>query len=243
MTQPFSQHKHANQLILANPEIFPEIKADYFEADYWHERSKVTGTAGGRGVATFFNHNHHQLVLKRYLRGGLFGKLVKQSYLTFNAENNRAYKEFELLYWMKAQGLPCPTPAAAMITLLGPITRASLITEKVANAKDLVVLLQQSALDDKVWFKVGQMIKRFHHAGIYHSDLNAHNILLDDKGELWLIDFDKCERREKAGLWQGRNLARLLRSLEKESNRLSNFHWSKNNWINLTMGYSEPVKS
>ncbi len=62
--------------------------------------------------------------------------------------------------------------------------------------------------------RVGGAIARFHAAGAYHADLNAHNVLLTD-AEVWLVDFDRGELREPARLWQQANLARLQRSLHK----------------------------
>ena len=59
------------------------------------------------------------------------------------------------------------------------------------------------------------MIARFHRAGLDHADLNAHNILFDDAGRGWLIDFDRGVLRIPATRWRERNLKRLLRSLLK----------------------------
>lgn len=60
----------------------------------------------------------------------------------------------------------------------------------------------------------GAMIRRFHRAGLDHVDLNARNILIDNRGGPWLIDLDRCRLRSP-GRWQRSNLARLERSLEK----------------------------
>ena len=80
------------------------------------------------------------------------------------------------------------------------------------------------------------MIRRFHAAGIDHTDLNIHNILLDDAGQSWLIDFDKCSRRA-AGDWQQANLARLQRSLRKEKGKQPSLHWDESHWAMLLSGY------
>ena len=58
------------------------------------------------------------------------------------------------------------------------------------------------------------MIRRFHNEGLDHVDLNARNILIDDRDMPWLIDLDRCRLRDP-GRWQTGNLARLERSLEK----------------------------
>ena len=55
---------------------------------------------------------------------------------------------------------------------------------------------------------------RFHRAGVWHADLNAHNILVAES-QLYLIDFDRGERRPPDETWRIANLQRLRRSLVK----------------------------
>ena len=64
------------------------------------------------------------------------------------------------------------------------------------------------------WAAIGRCIRRFHDYGLCHADLNAHNILLRGDREVFLIDFDRCARRQP-GMWRDANLARLRRSLDK----------------------------
>ena len=54
----------------------------------------------------------------------------------------------------------------------------------------------------------------------------------------WLIDFDRGEQRAVSSAWQQANIARLLRSFEKEKNNLPVFHWTKEDWNILLEGYS-----
>ena len=84
---------------------------------------------------------------------------------------------------------------------------------------------------------IGSTIKRFHQQGIYHHDLNAHNILLDDQQKIWLIDFDQGEKREVKQQWQESNLARVQRSCRKEFVKIANFQWNEENWLALLNGY------
>jgi len=52
------------------------------------------------------------------------------------------------------------------------------------------------------------------HGVYYTADLNAHNILVTP-GQLYVIDFDRCELRQPAEAWRLSNLQRLRRSLVK----------------------------
>jgi len=85
------------------------------------------------------------------------------------------------------------------------------------------------------------VIRQFHDAGVYHDDLNAHNILLAED-MIYLIDFDKGDIRQGKS-WKKKNLARLLRSLHKEQGKASQvqktFAFSNQNWEQLLKGYED----
>ena len=61
---------------------------------------------------------------------------------------------------------------------------------------------------------VAKRVARFHREGVWHADLNAHNILIAPDG-LYLIDFDRGRLRTLAEGWRLANLQRLRRSLIK----------------------------
>src|SRR6056297_607672 len=75
-----------------------------------------------------------------------------------------------------------------------------------------------------------------HDAGVCHADLNAHNIQLGGQGAVWLLDFDRGRLR-RPGAWQRRNLARLLRSLEKLRANVPGFRYGAGDWRELVAGY------
>jgi 3-deoxy-D-manno-octulosonic acid kinase len=77
------------------------------------------------------------------------------------------------------------------------------------------VRLNEQGLPMRDWAEIGRVIRRFHNAGVWHADLNAHNVLLDANGAVTLIDFDRARFRPPAKRWREVNLARLLRSLNK----------------------------
>ncbi len=103
----------------------------------------------------------------------------------------------------------------------------------------MVAKLSTSTISNELWQKIGATIKQFHQHGIYHHDLNAHNILIDQDNKVWLIDFDQGEQRKVADKWQQANMARLRRSFNKEQQRLENFQWQENHWITLMQGYEK----
>lgn len=208
-----------------------------FNPTFWQTQNKIIGHSHGRNQAWFIQHQDQTMLLRHYYRGGLIGKLLNDQFLTQPAANSRAFQEFKLLSWMRAQGLAVPRPCAARYESKGIIYRADILVEVIPNSQDLFQTLCQQALEPQIWQQIGQMIARFHQQGIYHSDLNCHNILLDQQNQAWLIDFDKCERR-LAGNWTHANLTRLKRSLEKEKKQHKPFYYHTQDWQALKLGYT-----
>lgn len=213
------------------------LSSELFEPSFWHARNAITGTATGRGITWFVRDGERELVLRHYRRGGLFGRLIKDLYAGLDPANSRAMRELALLAAMRKEDLPVPVPIGARLHRIGPLYRADLLIGRIPAARDLLAVLQSAPLTASQWQQIGAMIGRFHTAGIDHTDLNIHNILLDSDGQSWLIDFDKCDRRP-AGPWQQANLARLQRSFEKEKRLHPDLCWTGAEWQALLNGYS-----
>lgn len=222
----------------------------HFSAQFWQQAGEQSGCAGGRNLAYFIQTNNQlsslPMVLRHYYRGGLVGKVNRDWFLRGNTPRNVA--EYELLAWMHEQGLPVPRPIALCVTpKLGLWYQADILLERLPCDGDMFTLLKQAPLSDAMWQQIGRTIAQLHQHGVYHSDLNCHNILLvvaapstaevQPANKVWLIDFDKCERREP-GEWTAQNLARLQRSLEKEKGIHERFYFSPQNWQLLMQGYA-----
>jgi 3-deoxy-D-manno-octulosonic acid kinase len=220
-----------------DPAHLSTLSMDVFQPAYWQQRNAVTGTATGRGTTWFVRDGERDLVLRHYRRGGLLGKLIKDTYLGWRAEQSRAMQEFALLHRMHRDSLPVPVPVAAHRVRRGAGYGADILIERIPGARSLMDLLLQSPLAETGWHAIGATIRRFHDAGIDHTDLNIHNILLDDSGKVWVIDFDKCAVRGD-GKWKQGNLARLRRSLEKEAGRHGRAISTEADWGGLMAGYS-----
>ena len=227
----------AGQVILYDPRILPQITPRIFDVQWLRRHGHLTGSAPGRGQAQFLRFMGHDLVLRPYRRGGMMGRFNTEFYLRLGAGRSRAFREFRLLDWMQSQGLSVPRPVAARYATLGPLYRADLMTERIAGARPLADLLHDATLPGAIWGQIGQCIGQMHALGVDHTDLNCRNILLDGQHKVWLIDFDKCRRR-KIGVWKEGNLARLRRSLDKETTARPNLHFSDADWSALMAGYS-----
>lgn len=200
-------------VILFDAARLPQAEADWFEPAYWGEQASPVAS-GGRGSAWFVRTPTGDAVLRHYRRGGRVAAMLGDRYLWRGEDASRAFREFRLLAALKAKGLPVPRPLGARLRRKGPWYRADLLVERIDGARSLAEAMQES-LPAQPWERIGAVLARFHRCGAFHADLNAHNLLLDRAGAVWLIDFDRGEHRRPATGWAMQNLARLSRSLRK----------------------------
>jgi len=210
---------------------------DFLNSDYWQANNNVVGTAQGRGTTWFIQLKEKHWVLRHYYRGGMIGKFNKDAYLYSSINKTRAAQEFELLKQLRDLHLPAPKPIAYRVIRSGLFYKADLLTERVCNAQDLIALLNKQPVSAALWYKIGQVIKKFHHHNVYHHDLNIHNILIDEQENVWIIDFDQGEIRTNSSSWKQENMSRLLRSFNKEKTKCATLHWQENEWDLLIEGY------
>ncbi len=219
------------------------VQQAWFQAEHWQNSGAVTGESKGR-YTTYFVRTEDidkqplDMVLRHYYRGGLISKLSKRSFIYTGLHKARAYQELLMLSQMRELNLPVPRPIAAQVIKSKPwLCQNDILIERIDQAQDLFQFLTDQELPDVLWQQVGKTIKKFHHHGVFHSDLNIHNILMDKSQKIWLIDFDRCLFREQAPSWQQANLDRLQRSLNKEKTLNPNFHFNESNWQQLLAGY------
>ena len=193
-------------------------------------------TGSGRGQAQRMILDGQDVVLRHYRRGGLIARFNPDRYRLAAARDSRGMREFALLRWMSASDLPVPAPVAARQVIQGRQYTADIIVSMIPETQNLVQRLVTAPLSAEQWQAVGRAIRLLHDAQVFHSDLNAHNILLSDNGKAWIVDFDKCDIRPD-GEWKSGNLKRLERSLRKEAGRLAVFHWQPEDLSPLLAGY------
>lgn len=194
-----------------------KVNEHVFTPTYWRAREALSEPLGGRGAAWRINTGDIDWVLRLYRRGGLPGKLILDWYFYTGLERTRAWREWRLLATLHERGLPVPRPVAARVLHNGLGYRAAIITATVPG-HSLAHRLNHGDMTDAMWRATGRCIRRFHDAGVWHADLNAHNILIHAAGDepvVHLIDFDRGRLRTPERTWRDANLARLERSLAK----------------------------
>jgi 3-deoxy-D-manno-octulosonic acid kinase len=134
-----------------------------------------------------------------------------------------------------------PKPLAAKISKNGLIYRGDLITQAISNAESLLEILKTRPLTITEITHIGQTIADFHRQGVFHADLNINNIMLDNNGKVYIIDFDRG-RLVSPSHWSLKgNIQRLHRSFIKEKGRNGNFFWDVKQWNQLGRVYQDEL--
>lgn len=235
--------EEADGAILFDAMVSPQVDAHWFAPGYWRERGALRTQEGGRGGVSLIATPAGECVLRHYRRGGLVARLLGDRYLWHGADRTRPFTEFRLLAEISRRNLPGPAVVAARYVRQGLFYRADLITRRIADARTLAECLAAGQLDATLADAVGVLVARFHHEGIWHADLNAHNVLVTAEG-LYLIDFDRGELRPAAASWRQANLQRLRRSLLKlGAAKQGEARFDAELWEPLMRGYGRTLKA
>jgi 3-deoxy-D-manno-octulosonic acid kinase len=232
-----ARHGTATGAILYDPSRLNQPSDLEFDPGALAAAGRVAGSAPGRGTTWFVsapNAAGETWVLRHYRRGG-WAAIAGDWYLWAGEARTRAFCELSLLARLHERGLPVPRPVAARVRRSGPAYRADLLTVAIPGAVSLAARSAQS-IPKELMAAVGACIRRFHDAGVWHADLNAHNVLIDRAGTIHLVDFDRARLRPP-GAWAARNLARLHRSLTKIS-QARNATLDTELWATLLSGYA-----
>lgn len=230
-----------NHWIITINNDFHGIEEQWFTQDYWMNQGRLLGANSGRGSTWVIKSEWGKWVLRHYFRGGMYAKISRDSYFWTGLKNTRVYQEFKLLNEIQQLNLPSPKPIAALITKKGLFYHNDLIMSYIKHDQTFAAFIKNEHQPISTWQDIGQTIAQYHIHGIYHSDLNANNILLnsnDTEHKVHIIDFDKGSIKPIKYSWRQDNLNRLQRSIEKISQK-SCTQELKTEWDNLLTAYLE----
>ena len=236
--------KTRNGAILYDTAILNQISERAFAANGWPVVEPVKGAlrSAGRGNTLIVGDGEHEFVLRHYIRGGLPGRLVRDSYLWLGERQTRSFAEWHLLAKLHSLGLPVPRPAAARYCRSGPVYTADLLTMRLPDIRSLADRIVQRPGNEEFWRNLGSELHRFHQAGVFHADLNAYNLQIGPDDSMHLLDFDRGKILVP-GLWRQKNIARLHRSLRKIKKEDRRIHYSGANWNQFLEGYFNASRS
>ncbi len=226
-------------VILYDASLAGQPREAWFDPLHWDGTRVATDRSGGRGATLFVHHDGQDWVLKHYHRGGAVARVIDDGFCWLGGQRTRAFTEWYLLAHMHAAGLPVPRPVAARYLRRGLVYRCDLLTVRVPGVTSLSTRLAAGALPAATWHSIGKCLARFHRARIYHADLNAHNVQLDQRDGIFLLDFDRGRVMARQDSWCRRNLERLHRSLAKIS-REGGARFGPGDWAALREGYDDP---
>ncbi len=230
--------------IVYDSDIFDQVSEDLFRARGWQDTSPVAGVlrSAGRGNTLIVDDGKQEYVLRKFRRGGLIGRIIKDTYFWTGEDETRSFAEWRLLRKLAAKGLNVPTPAAASYRRTAMFYTADLLTVRIPGIRSLAERLIASAGSKAFWQDLGGAICRFHKANAYHADMNAYNVQLDQNDALWLLDFDRGKLSAE-GTWKQETLSRLHRSLKKVKTLSPQLNFAATDWDHFLEGYFSESRS
>lgn len=158
-----------------------------------------------------------RILVRRYLRGGLPSRFVRDRYLGFRP---RPFRELQVMKALFESGAPVAEPYGAAVQWLFPgCYRGWLGTRFIEGAATLWRWLRDQAPSTAerraLLAEVGHSIRQVRGLGVWHADLNLHNILVVPAASprIVLIDFDRARRASNDDIRA--EVARLRRSARK----------------------------
>lgn len=230
--------------ILYDTAILNQISEAAFTPGAWKSATAVGGAlrSSGRGNTMIVSDGENEFVLRHYMRGGLPGKLIRDTYFWSGERETRSFAEWHLLAKLRKLDLPVPRPVAARYRRSVFTYTADLLTLRIPGIRSLADRILERPETREFWRSVGRGIHLFHEAGACHADLNAYNVQLDQDDKLYLLDFDRGSLRGP-GVWRQKNIARLHRSLQKIRMLDKRVNFGKAEWNELLEGYFSESRS
>jgi hypothetical protein len=162
-----------------------------------------------------------RMVVRQYSHGGLLRAITGNVYCL----GARSFRELVLTEHIRSVGIPTIPPIGAIHDrIFYPFYQAYFLSLEVPHAIDLIQYFNNLGagpshanlpLKRKMIRSAGLLIRKFHRAGFFHSDLQLKNILVAED-QLLLIDFDRSYRKSNLSVRKRiKNLLRLNRSVEK----------------------------
>jgi 3-deoxy-D-manno-octulosonic acid kinase len=212
----------------------------WFDPEEWQRHGAAALETPGRGAVLIAERGADRWVLRHYRRGGLVSRLVEDHYVWLGLERTRPFREWRMLQRLRDAGLPVPNPIAAHVYRTGAIYTGDIITSYLPNTRPLSWFIAQAQVPPECWRRVGQMVRKVHEHGVDHPDLTAHNILLDDRGEPFLVDFDNALIKPP-GAWRRLGVERLQRSLRKVALE-TGIPFDGAAWLEIERGYEQSAR-
>jgi RIO-like serine/threonine protein kinase len=169
--------------------------------------------AGRQSVTIDHLEGVGSVAVKHYARGGLVRHINRSTYA--NWPRSRGEKEYRWLAAVRQIGLAAPRPIAFAFTgrLIG---QCWLVTAAIPRHCSLIRISQQHGVQRQaIYGKLTAQIQLLIRHGIWHRDLHPGNVLVDEKGTPYVIDFDKARHLKNRRLLTVKYIKRWARAIAK----------------------------
>ena len=201
----------------------------------------------GRFVTKEINNvefiNNDNWIKKHYFRKGTMSFLKDKYLRCTEITSTRSYREFSILNHLTKKNFNTCKPVLGWAYFSsGIFYQANLVVENIKNTRTLAEELKLLQIDSQSvsvslicdrYTALGKQVAKMHLAGVYHGDLNLHNILINKydnvqkiitSDDIHIIDFDKSDIKIITNKDKILNTNRLMRSLKK-LNLFSDFNF------------------
>jgi len=171
----------------------------------------------GRGGIRVIELDGRKLVVRAYRHGGLFRAFTGAFFL----DQERVISEAEVMAYLRESGVPVAAPFAAVIERTFLLKRLYLLTIFEKDAVSLLEYLKNNRKRERrrAIRAFADLLWRLEQAGVYHRDLHLQNVLVDRRGRLMLLDFDRAVRKTLLRKDVESMVRRLCRFAEKMERR------------------------
>ncbi len=209
--------RQRRQTILYDADRLPRPSALWFTAEHWAAAQILPG---GRGASWRLSTPYGEAVLRQARRGGWAARVSVGRYWYNGAARCRSFREWRCLAHLRSCGIDCtPEPWAAYCGRHGWTAEQALITGFIPGTP-LPELPAGQLAESELWRRAGRVLGRLCRAGVAHRDFHLGNLLLDERQQLWVLDFDRA-RCVPGKTFSGRaQIGRLLRSLRRRRGAL-----------------------
>jgi 3-deoxy-D-manno-octulosonic acid kinase len=161
-----------------------------------------------------------EMVARSARRGGLIRLLVTDLHFGINP---RPLRELQVTLEARRRGIPVAEPMGAMVNWLGPLAYRGFFLTRALSGLTLWELIRTDD-DPRVRAHVLEQARRaieiMHFHGLFHADLNLHNLFVTKAGESFaviILDLDKARLLSAPLAVELRraNAERLVRSARK----------------------------
>ncbi len=150
----------------------------------------ATEILAGRNAPVHDSLQGMPMVIKFYRRGGMIRHIMKDAY--YRSGTPRSAAEYTMLQKARTLGVSCPEPLVWAIRG-GLFYKAFLVTRTLENTRSLAELcLEHPDLTEDALKKTAVQVAILVQNRIHHVDLHPGNVLVDEKGAVSIIDFDKA---------------------------------------------------